>query len=242
MANTIYIQRVGGDSTDDIFQSPLLEDIDLHTGSEFQSLAEMAPKVDDLINLANTFTTGVNNKLTGVGYDLRNIMDYAMWKRTPPIEITTTLSFFTKSDTFKDVVKPTYTICGLAVLSRDPSSRSGWLVPGVSLDLIKIINEASEEQKEQIGSQKVTKQNSKLVSVLIPGIIHLPVALVQQCNPQYSKHITEKGYPLWSKVTCTFMGLSPAKDEDFINGSKYRWSEATDEIYDATLSNLGRGV
>jgi len=62
--------------------------------------------------------------------------------------------------------------------------------------------------------------NSKIVHLLIPGVIDIPLALLAQASVTYSKHNTELGYPLWATVDANFIGLLPAMGEDLVAGAQ----------------------
>lgn len=222
MANSIYVQRLGKQDAENTWISPLVEDMQITVGSEFTSFADMAPMLSSLVDLGNMATTGFSGILSGTGKELRNTLDQAKWQRTNPIEITTSLSFFTKTNSKEDVVKKVANLISLSVLSVVGEGTSKKIiVPGIALNVLSQIKD-----KEQ-GNETDFLEASKLVSVLIPGIIYMSAAYVKTVQPTYSKHTTILGYPLWAKVDVTFAGVGPAMDTDFINGMNYSFNTIT---------------
>ncbi len=105
------------------------------------------------------------------------------------------------------------------------------VVPGCSVSDIKDIdlkvNQAEIKYKGALSSKIIGgissrpdfNSSSKLVRVVIPGVIDLPIAVITSINTTYSKHNTDLGYPLWATADVTFMGILPAIAEDLVAGA-----------------------
>ena len=65
----------------------------------------------------------------------------------------------------------------------------------------------------------LSQRVAKLVSLEIPGILYLELAVIERAIPTFSKQITDSSYPLWAIVETTFMGVFPADDTMFTDPS-----------------------
>jgi hypothetical protein len=84
---------------------------------------------------------------------------------------------------------------------------------------------------------------SKLVHLMIPGIIDIPLAVITSANVTYSKHNTDLGYPLWATADVNFIGILPAMAEDLVAGAQLgnQMMQATNIIGTIT-QGLGTGL
>ena len=193
---------------DDVMVFPLTEDINFVTESELQSWSDMVPGLD-MLNTLQAAVVGMSGSISGGVLDLQNLIDAPRWSKTNPIQFTVSLGFYLIDDPYENIYKPIKKLIGLTILSR---SKNGRIVPpGIFLPAMAALKDKASPTNLQ--------NTAKLISVKIPGIISMPVAMLKSANAVFSKHITEKGFPLWATLEVTIVGLRPAFEEDF-NGEK----------------------
>lgn len=215
---------------------PIMEDFQIETVTEFSNFAELCPPISSLLDLANMYTTASSGNVSTTGFNLRSLLDAPRWQKTNPAKITTDMFFYTKTDPVTDVLIPLNSLIG-AHLPRIVNKKI--MVPGLNATNVKEINNVianamnSPEGKlaaEELGEGKkgtselrklLESQYSALFSVLIPGVIFIPLAFISAIAPTYSKHVTEAGYPLWASANVQIQSLTPALAEYFRDGMKF---------------------
>ena len=201
-------------SNANVLELPLLEDVKIDGQSQFTSFNEMVPKIGEIIDLITSRFSAATGEVGAELLELKNKFDLPKWQKTDPIKINVTLGFFTKTDSWSDVYKPTKDIIGLSILSKDPSDNTNYIVPGISLNTQK---EYNIKNKGNNKNPSVNEIKAKIVALEIPGIIYIPLAYVEMALPTYSKQQTESGYPLWCTLDCQFVSVSPATTEMYNN-------------------------
>ncbi len=180
----------------------LVDDITVEYKSSFESFSDVLPQLSDLINAGTTLQASTTGTVNANWLRLTNLFDLPRWKRTDPIRLTLKIVFFTKDNPFKDVWEPIKKLVALTILTKDLAS-SSWIVPGISLAT------ASDFSKAK-GKKSPYSPKSKLISFEIPGIIYIPVAMVESAVPTYSSEETESGYPLWGSLDLSILSIYPA--------------------------------
>jgi len=193
---------------DDVMIFPLTEDIAFVTESELQSWSDMVPGLD-LLNTLQAAVVGMSGSVSGGVLDLQNLIDAPRWSKTSPIQFTVSLGFYLIDDPYENIYKPVKKLIGLTILSKTKSGRI--VPPGIFLPAMAALKDKASPTNLQ--------NTAKLVSVKIPRIISMPVAMLKSASVLFSKHVTEKGHPLWATLEVTIVGLRPAFEEDF-NGEK----------------------
>ena len=206
MPNKIMITPLfdtGDDKDNEVMSFPLQEDVKIDVTSEILSWSDQAPAVDmvDKLQAVSTARGSVNEGLL----DLTNMVNAPRWQKTNPLEISLTLGFYLIDNPYEDIYKPIKKLIGYAVLSRDKEGRI--IPPGIFLPSV------AETQMQTGDGPK--KSASKLISLKIPGILFMKVAMIRNATPTFSQHITESGYPLWASLDVTITGLLPAFEDDF---------------------------
>lgn len=235
MANRVYISILGTEIT---FSSVCTEDISVQAQSQFSRIGDFIPSI---AALASVVTQGTNLTKDSVGVDvlnLQNAMDIPIWLKTEPVKVTLDLNFFIKTSGRYDVWYPTMLLQSMNILSRKKGSSNYLITPGLNIGTIPentkiensiqgandlattIANTAWADVDEIFATEGKIPQasnfssQSKFCSVYIPGIVYLPRAIVEVAQPTWSKQLSDKGYPIWSKVNVQFTGLTPAVYED----------------------------
>jgi len=185
------------------FEAPLLDDVTIETNTQYSTLAELVPST-----LMNIFTLMRNlGTLGGRGgagiVNLQNRLDLPRWQKTDPPKVQMKLGFFTKENPEEDVLNPVIDLVGSSILTYERSTNS-YILPGVSLAT------SVSGPTSGIGGRAA---NAKLISMEIPGLIYIPLGLVERAIPTWSKEITESAIPLWCQLDLTIMGLMPATTE-----------------------------
>jgi hypothetical protein len=230
MANRIYINIIG---TDYSFFAPCTEDIQVQAISQFTKIGDFVPAMDTLATLVNTASSGINGLTSSRMVALKNALDVPIWQRTEPVRIATDLNFFIKTNGYNDVWVPTMTLQSMNILSKQGDQL---VTPGLNLksignpgevlknstsnltnDLRKAF-QSSINTKDNVPQSSDFTSTSKLCSIFIPSIVYVPVAIVENIQITWSKHLSTAGYPIWSKVNVQFTGVLPAIFEDnFLN-------------------------
>jgi len=230
MANRIYIGIIG---TDYSFYAPCTEDVQVQAISQFTKIGDFVPTMDSLATMVNTASSGIGGLTSSRMIALKNALDVPIWQRTEPVRIATDLNFFIKTSGYNDVWVPTMTLQSMNILSKQGDQL---VTPGLNLKSIGnpgevLKNSASNmrndlgnafqaviDAKENIPQASAFTSTSKLCSIFIPSVVYVPVAIVENIQITWSKHLSTKGYPLWSKVNVQFTSVLPAIFEDnFLN-------------------------
>jgi hypothetical protein len=213
---------------------PIMEDFQIETSTEFSSFAELCPTISSLLDLGMAYESASSGGVSTAGFNIRSVLDAPRWQKTNPVKITTDIFFYTETDPYTDVCLPMNALLG-AHLPRIVGKKI--MVPGLNAtnvnDIDKIIKSAKEKSTaafEELGGGKqgekelrniLDSQYSALFSVLIPGVVFLPVAFIFAIAPTYSKHVTENGYPLWANANVQIQSLTPAFAEYFRDGMNF---------------------
>lgn len=231
MANLVYIQIISGQKntkevpnskstsssfsnlkSNDIMVFPLIEDLKLDVSSGMGKFSDMLGGLNTLIQNAQNIIGGISGSTSAGLTDLGNMFNVPRWTHTNPIGITgLKLPFYCIEDGYKDVVEPMKKIMSLTILSVDPANKNKFIIPGISATSLKVTTRNSNKPD----ANNSISTSAKLVSVKIPGIIYLKVAMILRASPTYSKHLTKSGYPLWGELDCDIISLYPALDEMF---------------------------
>jgi len=204
MANRIFIQNYN--RTDDSMDFPLLEDVTLEIVSQFSSFGEAVPKVSEIVNFAATLQAGIAGSVDQGVILTKNLFDIPRWKKTDPIKFVAKLVFPLKDKgAEKDIFIPMKKLISYSILTSN--SDGSYAVPGISL--------ASLESFQSSGGRQGFSKNAKLISIGIPGVVYLPVAMIERASPTYSKEITESGFPLWGQIDISILGVYPANTSMF---------------------------
>ena len=229
MANRIYIDIIGADIT---FSAICQEDINVTAISQFSRISDLVPGMNELVNMITTSGGVINNQISKAMGHVKNALDVPIWSKTEPVKLALDLNFFVQTSGYGDVWRPTMLLQSMCVLSK---KRNGTLAtPGFSFRTIGKLDEAVKEsdvKKLQKNAAKADSMSrdlslveknfpsdypvlSKLCSIYVPGIVYIPIALLESIQVLWSKQLTDKGYPIWSKVTCQFTGASASVFED----------------------------
>ena len=229
MANRIYIDIIGANIT---FSAICQEDINVQAISQFSRISDLVPAMSELVNLITTSGGVINEQVSEAMGWVKNALDVPIWNKTEPVKLALDLNFFVQTSGYGDVWRPTMLLQSMCVLSK---KRNGTLAtPGFSLRSIGKIYESVKEsdvKKLQKNEAKVDSRSrdlslveksfpsdypvsSKLCSIYIPGIVYIPIAFIESIQVTWSKQLTDKGYPIWSRVNCQFTGASASVFED----------------------------
>lgn len=202
MANRIFLQDYNRE--EDPMDFPLMEDPVIEISSRFGSFNETFPKAGEFLDTATILSTSTSG---GVGAGLlqtRNLFDIPRWQKTEPPKFVARLIFELKTSPTIDIVLPMSNLINYTILTLEDGK---YKVPGISLASMKAF-------QNQTGNSPLS-ENSKLLSIGIPGVIYLPVAIVERAVPTYSKEITDNGYPLWGQLDLSITGVFPANSDMF---------------------------
>lgn len=193
-----------------IIEAPILDDITLSAKSNLSKISEVVPIADKVIDFVKKASGTVSNEIGNGVIDLINKFDAQKWAGTEPFRVSIKVMLYTQRDPFMDVYKKATLLQGQSILSKS-SDGLRYITPGASLQTLKAF-----------GSQKGTTQEieevlrkSKLVAFEIPGVIYVPLAIVENAVPTFSKEKTESGYPLMASVDLQIVSVYPANTEYF---------------------------
>lgn len=231
-----------------LIKLPLMDNPTILAESDLTSLRDsnaLIGQLADAVSMAQTFNTFNQGEVSGAGASLSARLNAPIWKdgATKALEIQLKLGFYSDIQSEKPIGINTGSVASLisknnfaghwihtlnrfisySILSID-SATGATIAPGVSL---KDLKKVKDEIGTKTGSVKVSllpntprmDTTSKLISVLIPGIVWLKMAIVPRISVTYSKHITTLGYPLWAEVDATFVGVTPAFASSFEDGA-----------------------
>jgi hypothetical protein len=203
MANRIFIQDYNRQKSPMDF--PLLDDPTLEAVSQFGSFSDVIPKAAEILDTVTLASSGSSGQVSAGVLSTKNLFDIPRWKKTEPVKFVAKLIFDLKKDPDNDIFYPIQQIMSYSILTSN--SDGSYSVPGISL--------ASVSAFQSSGGQNGLAKNAKVVSVGVPGIIHLPVAIIERVSPTFSKEITEAGFPLWATADVTVSGVFPANTKNF---------------------------
>jgi hypothetical protein len=234
MANRVYIDIIG---TNIMLSAVCSEDINVQAVSQFTRISDLVPGMNELVGLITTYGGVLNGEVKKAMGQVQNALDIPIWSKTEPVKLPIDLNFFLKTSGYEDVWRPTMVLQSMCVLSRSADGTS-LITPGFNANTIghagnnlgnpvkpgevkKLAQKAegstsnaSQLMKEEDDLPKTFASKSKLCSVYIPGIVYMPIAILESIQVTWSKQLTNKGYPIWAKVNCQFTGSFPAVFED----------------------------
>ncbi len=202
MSNRIFIQDYN--RLDDVMDFPLMDDVTPEFQSQFGSFSDVVPKFSDLLDFGTIASAGTTGGVDESVLASKNLFDVPRWKKTDPIKYLAKLIFHTKDDPQNDVFIPMKNLISYSILTYNEDKT--YSVPGISLASVKSFQ--SDKGESQFS------KNAKLLSITIPGIIALPVAIIEKATPTYSKEITESGFPLWGQLDIQVTGVFPANTKN----------------------------
>ncbi len=223
----------------------LQEGFTIDAKSEFSSFGELLPGgITNLVNLAISYSSTKNTVGSGTVY-MSNVMDLKRWMTTSPGSINCTLKFYTEEDVVKDVWLPMNFFLSLGILSRSGKTKGAFVTPAPSLGSCGQISKALKgdsdnttkpKEKKELKSFLESKRDqagfgldfsgiqSKILSVLIPGVIYLPYCFVEEATPTYSNQVViadnGKEYPLWGEIQLRISGIYSAIDDMLEDANK----------------------
>jgi hypothetical protein len=207
MSQKIFIQflREPPGSPEEIIEAPLLENIAIEAKSTFSTFGEMMPGItaakDAAIGLKATMAGGLQESELNIA----NKFDLKRWQKTEPVRISTKIAFHSKEDAKKDVFDQMIKLLSYAILSKEDSGgKVTYITPGISAAAMA-----------QIKAGQTSSLPAKLIAFEIPGIVYIPVALIESANPVYSKERTQSGFPLWGTIDLVVTSVYPANTEYF---------------------------
>jgi len=227
MANRVYIDIIGADIT---FSSICTEDINIQAVSQFTRISDLVPEMNTLVSLITTSTSVLDSTVSSRLGWVQNALDVPIWQKTEPVKIPVDLNFFVKSSGYQDVWRPAMLLQSMCILSKKGSKL---ITPGFNINTIgkagETVSDANIQNIQskarmldgQMASYNESKdfpvdfpKTSKMCSVYIPGIVYVPLAILETIQITWSKQLTDKGYPIWAKCNCQFTGAYPAVFED----------------------------
>jgi len=228
----------------------LQEDFTIDAKSEFSSFGELLPGgITNLVNLAISYSSTESTVGAGTVY-MSNVMDLKRWIKTYPASINCTLKFYTREDVVTDVWLPMNFFLSLGILSRieegtGDKKRGSFVTPAPSLGSCGQISRALNGDISTTATPKEKKPlseflssnakqagfgldfseiKSKILSVLIPGVIYLPYCFVEEVTPTYSNQVVVadngKEYPLWGEIQLRLSGIYSAIDDMLDDSNK----------------------
>ncbi|HPJ86801.1 MAG TPA: hypothetical protein PLU55_01670 [Candidatus Pacearchaeota archaeon] len=228
----------------------LQEGFTIDAKSEFSSFGELLPGgITNLVNLAISYSSTGSTVGAGTVY-MSNVMDLKRWMKTYPASINCTLKFYTREDVVTDVWLPMNFFLSLGILSRieegtGDKKRGSFVTPAPSLGSCGQISRALNGDISTTATPKEKKPlseflssnakqagfgldfseiKSKILSVLIPGVIYLPYCFVEEVTPTYSNQVVVadngKEYPLWGEIQLRLSGIYSAIDDMLDDSNK----------------------
>lgn len=229
MANRIYIDIIGADIT---FSAICQEDINVQAISQFSRISDLVPGMNELVNLITTANALTDEMISEKMGWVKNALDVPIWSKTEPVKLALDLNFFVQTSGYGDVWRPTMILQSMCVLSK---KKNGMLAtPGFNFTSIGKMKKSVKESDVKKLQENAAKADSisrdlsmveksfpsdypvlsKLCSIYVPGIVYIPIAFIESIQVTWSKQLTDKGYPIWSKVNCQFTGASASVFED----------------------------
>jgi hypothetical protein len=230
------------DSVDMVIRMPFsAEEFSLNLESSFQSVEEMLPSgIGNAVRTATTIqraTGGVSAGFTNLfGFQVwektapieLNLEFMFNTVKSGWLDVWAPMaSLCGQAILSLDVKAGTETVDGQDILTFTESNT--YRTPGVSTQNLGFFQRAKERQDKAKGDGAATsktggaakntppktenaRQNTKVVSIEIPGLIFLETALIKSAKPTFSKEITESGAPLWGKLDLSIQSVTPAND------------------------------
>ena len=202
MANKLIIKIYK--PQEEVLTFPLTKDVLLETKSQFSSMGEVIPSVAKVFDYATLISAGMTGTVGAGLIETKNLFDIKRWTKTDPLIFTADLLLYTKTDPYKDVYEPAKLLIDQVILSKDNTGR--FTVPGISAASL------SDFQGEISPAENV---RAKLVTVWIPGMLYLPIAMIESVQTTFSKEITDSGYPLWASINVNIESIMPANSDFF---------------------------
>lgn len=241
----------------------LQEGFTIDAKSEFSTFGELLPGgITNLVNLAISYSSTGSTVGSGTVY-MSNVMDLKRWTKTNPGSINCTLKFYTEEDVVKDVWLPMNFFLSLGILSRSGKTKGAFVTPAPSLGSCGKISKALKgdsdnttkpKEKKELKSFLESKRDqagfgldfsgiqSKILSVLIPGVIYLPYCFVEEATPTYSNQVViadnGKEYPLWGEIQLRISGIYSAIDDMLEDANKIDISEKSLKTKGLVSSNV----
>ena len=201
------------------FRSNFTSAVDMFGGNSVSSLLQTITKAQSVL-------TGTTSSLTA-------LFDYQLWEKTEPIKLNVEVTFMLDTNAELDVWLPTMSLCSLAALTEYDGS---YLVPGIHFDNLRLVESGRKKEQGDPGNggdsvdakslQPIdairnggTQFKSKFLSITMPAFSN-ELMLVNDAKPTFSKHVDEKGYPIWSKVQLDLQTLFPASSDQLFRGLK----------------------
>jgi len=205
MSNRILLEWEGFDSTkreSRVF--PLTDDPQIELASQFQNLSDLLPgQIQSLMNFMQT----VGKAGGGVGKTVTTMQTLPLWNGTDPLRLVAKLIFYVKDDPKEDVWKPVNEIASQAILKKDGKR---WKTPGASFKSFS--NMMKDKKTQNTDKNPMSANKFNYVSVEIPGVVYLPIALIMSAKPTFSKEVTIDNYPLWAVLDVEIRSIVPAND------------------------------
>lgn len=214
MANIILLEDMTDSSK--LWEFPLIEDIQIEYKSEYENMMDGIPLIGDILSMMERLAglSATDAEVSTETVRFKTMMSMERWKMTQPIRFNAKLAFYTKTNSFKDVVTPMKDLISYSILSLTEDKKN-YKTPGVSVSAINKLKDAAEGK----GKDDIFK-NGKLLIIDIPGIVRVIPAMIEQATPTYSKQLTESGYPLWGTLELQIKGFYPASTEIMENIGK----------------------
>jgi len=233
MANRVYISIL--DAKNITLSSVCTEDISVQAQSQFTRIGDFIPSIGALASMLNVGSSIISGDVGKDLLSLQNALDVPIWQKTEPVKVTMDLNFFIKTSGYYDVWRPTMILQSMNILSRNGNDL---ITPGLNIrtipknakiedrvagenTLLGTLTYAKNADLDEIAAADGEVLNdsdfsttSKFCSLYIPSIVYLPKAVVEVAQPTWSKQLSDKKYPIWSKVNVQFTGLTPAVYED----------------------------
>lgn len=205
MGNKILIETFTGSITDNTYVFPLLDDLTLTIESEFQSFSGMIGVLDKIKDLSITLA-GAGAQISEGALDFANQFDLPRWVSTQPIRLNPRLVFFVKdSGGFVDVFDPMRNLINLTIPSIiDEGENKKFQLPGIGLSAHSL-----GKISASTGADTSIK-GAKIISLKIPGVIYLKLAMLRKAVPTYSKNLDSDGWPIWGTLDTEIMSIAPA--------------------------------
>lgn len=209
MANKIYIQD--SQQKEDPWEFPVVDDVQLEVSSNFSSFANDVPGIASIVGFITTLSATGGKASTGLT-NMQTLLHAPRWESTEPLRVTLKLAFFSQFDAKTDVYDKIMKLTEYTVLKFDRQTNR-FSLPGISLAASK----AWKTRTQQVQNNQLPQiaENARLVSVQVPGMFYIPLAMVEKAAPIFSKEKTMSGYPLWGMLDLTVRSTQPAHSEMF---------------------------
>lgn len=209
----------------EVLIAPLTEDLNLNIETSYKTPGSLIPpSIGKIVELMGLMKTA--GGATSRNPNILDVLDVPIWEKTEPLKFDVKLQFFLDTNSYNDVIRPTVGLASLCMLSPrnfTQSEQSAFLLPGINfsnltgvLEKLSVTNRGEKREDFQINHNDPSM--AKVISIEIPGVIYLPVALVEKAVPTFSKEITESGFPLWAEIQLTIMSLRSANTDMFVPG------------------------